>query len=29
VDEDANASWDKLIDAYESGLDEVLRRFRP
>ena len=29
IDEDANASWDKLIDAYESGLDEVLRRFRP
>jgi nucleoside-diphosphate-sugar epimerase len=29
VDEDANASWDKLIDAYESGLDEALRRFRP
>jgi nucleoside-diphosphate-sugar epimerase len=29
IDEDANASWDKLIDAYESGLDEALRRFRP
>lgn len=29
IDEDANASWDKLIDAYESGLQEALRRFRP
>ena len=28
IDEDANASWDKLIDAYESGLGEALRRFR-
>ena len=29
VDEAANAAWDKLIDAYESGLEEALRRFRP
>jgi len=29
IDEAANASWDKLIDAYESGLAEALRRFRP
>jgi len=29
IDDDANASWDKLIDAYESGLEEALRRFRP
>ena len=28
VDEAANASWDKLIDAYESGLGEALRKFR-
>ena len=28
VDEVANASWDRLIDAYESGLDEALRRLR-
>ena len=28
VDEAANAAWDKLIDAYESGLDEALRKFR-
>jgi nucleoside-diphosphate-sugar epimerase len=28
IDEDANASWDKLIDAYESGLQEALRKFR-
>jgi len=24
-----NASWDTVIDAYESGLGEALRRFRP
>ncbi len=24
IDEDANATWDKLIDAYESGLGEAL-----
>ncbi len=29
IDERANASWDKLIDAYESGLGEALRKFRP
>jgi len=29
IDEEANAAWDKLIDAYESGLAEALRRFRP
>ncbi|MGA7712048.1 MAG: SDR family oxidoreductase [Rhizomicrobium sp.] len=28
IDEEANASWDKLIDAYESSVDEALRRFR-
>jgi nucleoside-diphosphate-sugar epimerase len=28
IDEAANASWDKIIDAYESGLEEALRRFR-
>jgi nucleoside-diphosphate-sugar epimerase len=28
VDEAANAAWDKLIDAYESGLGEALRKFR-
>lgn len=28
IDDAANASWDKLIDAYESGLDHAMRRFR-
>jgi len=28
VDEAANAAWDKLIGAYESGLGEALRKFR-
>jgi nucleoside-diphosphate-sugar epimerase len=28
IDEDANASWDKLIDAYERGLGEALLKFR-
>ncbi len=28
IDEDANRSWDKLIDAYESGLEVALRNFR-
>ena len=28
IDEEANASWDKLIDAYESGLEEALRNLR-
>jgi len=28
IDEEANASWDKLIDLYENGLQEVLRKFR-
>jgi hypothetical protein len=28
IDEETNAAWDKLIDAYESGLEEALRRFR-
>ncbi len=28
IDEDANATWDKLIDAYESGLEEAVRRLR-
>lgn len=29
IDDAANATWDKLIDAYESGLAEAVRRFRP
>jgi nucleoside-diphosphate-sugar epimerase len=29
IDEEANASWDKLIAAYENGFEEALRRFRP
>jgi hypothetical protein len=29
IDEAANASWDKIIDVYESGLAEAVRRFRP
>jgi len=29
IDEAANATWDQLIDAYESGLAEAQRRFRP
>jgi nucleoside-diphosphate-sugar epimerase len=28
IDEDANATWDNLIDAYESGLAEAMRKFR-
>jgi nucleoside-diphosphate-sugar epimerase len=28
IDEDANATWDKLIDAYESGLGEAVRGFQ-
>jgi nucleoside-diphosphate-sugar epimerase len=28
IDEEANAAWDKLIDAYESGLEGAVRRFR-
>jgi nucleoside-diphosphate-sugar epimerase len=28
IDEQANATWDKLIDAYESGLGEAVRKFR-
>ncbi len=28
IDEDSNATWDKLIDAYESGLEEAVRRIR-
>jgi hypothetical protein len=28
IDEAANAAWDKLIDACESGLDEAVRKFR-
>ena len=28
IDEDANAAWDKLIDAYESGFQDALRKFR-
>ena len=29
VDEAANAHWDKVIDAYESGLAEAVRAIRP
>jgi nucleoside-diphosphate-sugar epimerase len=29
IDEAANAAWDKIIDAYERGLDEALRSFQP
>lgn len=28
LDDEANARWDKLIDAYERGTEEALRRFR-
>jgi nucleoside-diphosphate-sugar epimerase len=28
IDDAANAAWDKLIDACESGLSEAVRRFR-
>jgi nucleoside-diphosphate-sugar epimerase len=28
VDEDADAMWDKLIDAYDSGLERALKEFR-
>ncbi len=28
IDEAANASWDKLIEAYENGLETALRKFR-
>ena len=28
IDEEANARWDKLIDAYEHGAREALRLFR-
>jgi nucleoside-diphosphate-sugar epimerase len=28
IDDAANADWDKLIDVYESGLTEAVRRFR-
>jgi nucleoside-diphosphate-sugar epimerase len=28
VDEEANANWDKLIDAYERGAREALRSFQ-
>jgi nucleoside-diphosphate-sugar epimerase len=29
IDEAANASWDTLIDAYESGLAHAIRRVQP
>jgi hypothetical protein len=29
IDEEANASWDTLISADESGLEGALRKFRP
>ncbi len=28
IDDQANAAWDKLVDAYESGTSEALRRFQ-
>jgi nucleoside-diphosphate-sugar epimerase len=28
IDEEDNAAWDKLIDAYQNGLSEALHRFR-
>jgi nucleoside-diphosphate-sugar epimerase len=28
IDEDANTRWDKMIDAYESGVQEALRLYR-
>ncbi len=28
IDDDANATWDKLIDAYESGLVQAVGQFR-
>jgi nucleoside-diphosphate-sugar epimerase len=28
IDEEANAKWDKLIEAYERGTGEALRSFR-
>jgi nucleoside-diphosphate-sugar epimerase len=28
IDEEANASWDKLIEAYESGVEAALSKFR-
>jgi len=28
IDEEANAAWDKLIEAYEGAVSEVIRRFR-
>ena len=28
IDEEANARWDKLIEAYERGTQEALRYFR-
>jgi hypothetical protein len=28
IDDAANATWDKLIDAYERGTQEALRAFR-
>jgi len=29
IDDNANTAWDKLIAAYESGLETALRSFRP
>jgi nucleoside-diphosphate-sugar epimerase len=29
IDDHANAAWDKIIAAYESGLETALRSFRP
>ena len=29
IDDNANAAWDKLIAAYESGLETALRSFQP
>jgi len=29
IDSEANATWDKLIDAYEKGLREAVTGFQP
>lgn len=28
IDEEANAAWDRLIEAYEAGMADAIRRFR-
>jgi hypothetical protein len=29
IDTEANAAWDKLIEAYEDGARAAVRRFQP